>query len=141
MYIENRKGGMGMKKFKMSVAALVVALLVPSSTIAYGTGDWDDLGEHTFTDESKIFYSGGGDLKVCLSEDSQHGLYDLYEEDPFNPDDLVEKNVGYYGLPSNGWDSNGCHIFRDIGGFVDDGQAEFYLKIYDGGKATVHAWD
>lgn len=29
-----------MKKYKMSVAVMVVSLLVPSSTIAYGTGDW-----------------------------------------------------------------------------------------------------
>jgi hypothetical protein len=142
---------MSMKKFKMIAIALGVALLVPSSTFAssmesFGTGDWDDLGEDEFTDQSKNFLSGGGAFKICLSSDSQSGYYQLYEEDPFNPDDEVKNNDGTIGLyfktaGSNDFDENGCHIFNDVNGYVDGDQAEFYLAKYSGGNSTVHAYD
>jgi hypothetical protein len=134
---------MSIKKFKMSVAALVVSLLVPSFTFASGTGDWDDLGEHTFTDESKIFLSGGGDFKICLSSDSQLGDYQLYEEDPYNPDDIVYTNDGTksISIPSGNDFQFGCYVYKNISGYVDGDQAEFYLKKFSDGNSTVHAYD
>jgi hypothetical protein len=83
-----------MKKIKILVMSLIVALFVPSSVFAntvpqYGSGDWDSLGSDEFTNQSKIFLSGGGDFKICLSSNSQSGFYQLYEEDPYNRDDAV----------------------------------------------------
>ncbi|MGG3621963.1 hypothetical protein ABES25_00040 [Bacillus gobiensis] len=140
-----------MKKFKMIVAALIVALLVPSSTFAgsvepFDTGEWDYQGKDVFTDQSKNFKSGGGAFKICLSSDSKPGYYQLYEEDPYNPDDEVKNNDGTVGLyfktaGSKDFDSKNCHVWKDVNGYVDGDQAEFYLAKYSGGNSTVYAWD
>jgi len=141
-----------MKKIRMLVISLIVALFVPSSVFAntvpqYGSGDWDSLGSDEFTNQSKIFLSGGSDFKMCLSSDSQPGYYQLYEEDPYNPDDKVVSNgiTGTYfktaGTDSNDFNSNGCHVFENIGDYVDGDQAEFYLAKYSSGNSTVTAWD
>jgi hypothetical protein len=141
-----------MKKIKMLVMSLIVASFVPSSVFAntvpqYGSGDWDSLGSDEFTNQSKIFLSGGGDFKMCLSSNSQPGYYQLFEEDPYNPDDEVISNgvKGTYfktaGTDSNDFDSNGCHVFKNIGDYVDGDQAEFYLAKYSSGNSTVTAWD
>jgi hypothetical protein len=138
-----------MKKFQMIVVALVVALLVPSSTFASsGPGGWDYQGSDVFTDQSKNFKSGGGAFKICLSSNSKPGYYQLYEEDPFNPDDEVKNNDGTVGLyfktaQSKDFDSKNCHVWKNVNGYVDgtNGQAEFYLAKYSGGNSTVYAWD
>ncbi|MGG3574082.1 hypothetical protein ABES80_16625 [Bacillus gobiensis] len=135
-----------MKKSKMVVVAFAVALLVPSSTFASSTfaaGEWDYLGSDVFTNQSKNFKSGGGDFAICLSADSKSSYYQLFEEDPFNPDDKVGSGLYFKTAGSNDFDAEGCHIFRDIGGFVDgtDDQAEFYLAKYSSGNSSVRAWD
>ncbi|RAS87133.1 hypothetical protein [Priestia endophytica] len=139
-----------MKKIKMLVMSLIVTLFVPSSVFAntvpqYGSGDWDSLGSDEFTNQSKIFLSGGGDFKICLSSNSQSGFYQLYEEDPYNRDDAVYSNgirgLYYKTAGSNDFDSNGCHVFKNISHYVDGDQAEFYLAKYSGGNSTVTAWD
>lgn len=110
-----------------------------------GAGTWDYLGSDEFTTQSRNFESGGGDFMICLSSDSPHGHYALFEEDPFNPDDQVRTNDGLLnGLDFPGdFNSSGCYAFRGISGYVDgtNGKAEFYVAGYNGGVATVYAYD
>lgn len=135
----------------MIVAALVVSLLVtPSSSLAYtlaGAGEWDIIGSDEFTNQSEIFESGGGAFKICLSKKSKSGYYELYEEDPYNRDDVVYDNgvkgLYYKTAQSKDFDSKGCHVFKNINKYVDgtNNQAEFYLRKYSGGNSTVIAYD
>ncbi|MFE5430708.1 hypothetical protein [Peribacillus simplex] len=112
-----------MKKFKMSVVALVAALLFPSSTFASG---WDYLGEQSLYSngaESDVFASTGGDYKIC--RDSYVGpagklKVDLYEYDPDSYNDFVGTRYIERGK---------CAYFWGIGNFVDGGnEAEFFAK-------------
>ncbi|MBZ5753409.1 hypothetical protein [Metabacillus rhizolycopersici] len=114
---------MGMKKFKMSVVALVVALLIPSSTFASG---WDYLGEESLFsngDESDVYASTGGDYKIC--RDPYVGpagklKVELWEYDPESYNDYVGTRYIERGK---------CGYFWGIGKFVDGGnEAEFFAK-------------
>lgn len=141
-----------MKKFKMIVVALVVALLVPSAAFAssmetLGSGEWDYIGYDYFRTQSKNFYSGGGDFMICLDSSSPKGNYYLFEEDPYARDDKVA-GVYFNGGSGDNFYKVGnlphCHIFRDIGGFVDgtNDRAEFYVsRSTDTGEALVGAYD
>ncbi|MDQ0862401.1 hypothetical protein [Bacillus sp. V2I10] len=129
------------------IVTLVVGLFfaITPTTLA---GGWDHQGSDEFTNSSEIFLSGGGDFKICLSSDSQSGHYQLFEEDPYNPDDEVYSNDGTLGLTFNytipgdhDFDKNGCYVFKNISGYVDGDQAEFYLEKYSGGNSFVTAWD
>lgn len=110
-----------------------------------GAGTWDYLGSDQFTTQSRNFESGGGDFKICLSSNSPHGMYIMWEEDPLNPDDQVRTNDGLLnGLDfPRDFNSSGCYAFRGISDYVDgaNGKAEFYLAGYNGGVATVYAYD
>jgi hypothetical protein len=126
------------------IVTLVVGLsfAITPTTLA---GGWDYQGSDEFTKQSAIFKSGGGDFKICLSDDSKEGRYRLMEEDPFNPDDWVyaDTNIEYIGDPSfpEDFDENGCFVYKDIDEEVDGDQAEFYLIKWSGGNSTVTAWD
>lgn len=130
---------------------LIVALFVPSPVFAnnapqHGSGDWDYQGKDVFTKQSANFKSGGGDFKICLSENSKEGAYRLMEEDSFNPDDWVPADLyGGYSEPffPENFDSSGCLVYKDIGEYVDgnDNQAEFYLIKWTGGNSTVYTYD
>lgn len=135
-----------MKKIGVILALFALSFVItPATSYASGTGDWDPQGSDEFTNQSEIFLSGGGDFKICLSSDSQPGFYQLYEEDPYNRDDAVYSNgtrgLYYKTAGSNDFDENGCHVFRNISGYVDGDQAEFYLKKYSGGNSIVYAYD
>lgn len=110
-----------------------------------GAGTWDYLGSDDFTTQSRNFESGGGDFMICLDSASPHGHYAMFEEDPANPDDQVRTNDGLLnGLDFPGdFNSSGCYAFRGIGSYVDgtNGKAEFYVAGYNGGVATVYAYD
>ncbi|MCR8860924.1 hypothetical protein NQ113_27640 [Bacillus pseudomycoides] len=119
-----------MKKFRMSVVALIAALLVPSSTFAYtidplGAGEWDYLGEETLSSngaESHVYASGGGDYMIC--RDPYVGpagelKVELWEYDPDSYNDYVGTRYIARGK---------CGVFKDIGRFVDGSQAEFFAK-------------
>lgn len=122
---------MSVKKFKMSILALVAAWLVPSSTFAntinpLGAGEWDYLGEETLSSygaESHVYASGGGDYKVC--RDPYVGpagelKVELWEYDPDSYNDYVGTRYIARGK---------CAVFQGISGFVDGGnQAEFFAK-------------
>ncbi|MGW6663531.1 MULTISPECIES: hypothetical protein [Peribacillus] len=112
-----------MKKFLMSVVALVAALLVPSSTFASG---WDYLGEETLYSngaESHVYTSTGGDYKIC--RDPYVGpagklKVELWEYDPDSYNDHVGTRYIERGK---------CGYFWGIGNFVDGGnEAEFFTK-------------
>ncbi|RAS86424.1 hypothetical protein [Priestia endophytica] len=141
----NKRGGIIIKKFKMVVIAFVVALLVPSSVFAssiepFGSGDWDYQGKDVFTKQSAIFKSGGGDFKICLSKNSKHGSYRLMEEDPYNPDDLVDLSDPDFPYD---FDADGCYVYEGVDRAIDgnDNQAEFYVIKWTGGNSTVYAYD
>ncbi|OAS85894.1 MULTISPECIES: hypothetical protein [Metabacillus] len=125
-----------MKKFKMSVVALVAALLVPSSTFASG---WDYLGEESLYSngaESHVYASGGGDYKIC--RDAYVGpagevKVELWEYDPESYNDYV--GARYIGRGK-------CGYFYNIGGFVDGGsQAEFFAKSRTSSTIHLSFWD
>lgn len=103
-----------------------------------GAGEWDYVGGDIFATQSRNFQSGGGDFMICIEYGGANS-YELWEEDPANPDD----KVGHVLWPG-GFDSNGCHAFRGISKYVDgvDGQAEFYVKSFYGWPdSTVYAYD
>ncbi|MDN4075516.1 hypothetical protein [Fictibacillus terranigra] len=131
-----------MKKISVILAFIALSLIIPA--IAHA-GGWDYQGSDVFTHQSKIFLSGGGDFKICLSSNSKSGYYELYDEDPFDRDDVVYSNgirgLYYKTAGSHDFDSHGCHVFRNIGKYVDGDQAEFYLAKYSGGNSKVYAWD
>jgi hypothetical protein len=141
--IEKEVKMMKFKKFFMSLVLAFVVVISVYGEASAGTGDWDYQGSDEFTDESEIFLSGGGDFKVCLSSDSQPGDYQLYEEDPYNPDDIVYTNDGTksISIPSGNDFQFGCYVYKNISGYVDGDQAEFYLKKFSDGNSTVHAYD
>ena len=132
-----------MKKFKMSVVALVAALLVPSSALAntinpLGAGEWDYLGEETlysYGAESHVYASGGGDYKIC--RDSYVGpsgdvKVELWEYDPDSYNDYVGARYLARGE---------CGYFYNIGGFVDGSQAEFFAKSRTSSTIHLSFWD
>ncbi|TCP18729.1 hypothetical protein EV207_1693 [Scopulibacillus darangshiensis] len=113
-----------MKKFKISVMALVAALLVPSS--AFASSGWDYLGEETLYSngaESHVYASTGGDYMIC--RDAYVGpagalKVELWEYDPESYNDYVGTRYIKRGE---------CGVFRGIGNFVDGGnEAEFFAK-------------
>ncbi|MBP1081874.1 MULTISPECIES: hypothetical protein [Bacillus] len=132
-----------MKRIHIFFLVLLFASIVPLWTATAAAGEWDLLGGDRFSDESDIWPSGGGDYKICLSSESKPGYYQLFEEDPYNPDDQVKTGVYFKTAGSNDFDSNGCHVYKDIGGFVDgtDDQAEFYLKKYSSGESFAWFYD
>nr|MBC9205098.1 hypothetical protein [Paenibacillus sp. PL91] len=109
------------------------ASTIPFSTVSAASSGWDYLGSSTFTYSSAIAKSTGGDFLVCLAS-GPSGYYNLYEDDPDNPDD----RVGYVYLYAGA-----CGAFRSIGGFVDgdNKRAEFYVYKAFGGTATVDFYD
>lgn len=119
-----------MKKFTMSIVALVAALLVPSSTFASSiepfSSGWDYLGEETLYSngaESHVYASTGGDYKICRDRyvgSTSKLKVELWEYDPDSYNDYVGVR---YLAPGE------CGVFRNIGGFVDGGnEAEFFAK-------------
>ncbi|WP_165444956.1 hypothetical protein [Gracilibacillus phocaeensis] len=55
------------------------------NVLPYGAGEWDFIGHSYFRLESKMFYSGGGDLMIAIAIPFSGGarwLFKLYEEDP-----------------------------------------------------------
>jgi hypothetical protein len=66
--------------------------------------------------------------KIHITEMMQYILYGIRG--------LYFKTAG-----SNDFDSNGCHVFKNISHYVDGDQAEFYLAKYSGGNSIVTAWD
>ncbi|MFT9850089.1 hypothetical protein [Aneurinibacillus sp. REN35] len=137
-----------MKRVKLMIITFVWMLTTTSVSAngvdALGAGSWDYVGSDVFTKESRVFKSGGGDFKICISKDSRPGTYWLNEDDPIE-DDWVLPPLQYYGggFPNGDFDSKGCYVYRDIGGFVDgrDNQAEFKLTKDTRGNSTVRAWD
>lgn len=137
-----------MSKTKLIMMAFIwmVTTTVISATGKHAlAGSWDYKGSDVFTKESRIFKSGGGSFKICISKNSPAGTYWLVEEDSFNPDDWVLPPLTYYGggFPSGDFNKYGCYVYKNIGGFVDgrDNQAEFKVTKKTRGNATVRAWD
>ncbi|WP_079529532.1 hypothetical protein [Halobacillus hunanensis] len=136
-----------MKKLGVIFAMLAVSLIIPATSFANG---WDYQGRDVFTEESKIFKSGGGSFKFCLSSNSKDGTYRLYEEDPYSTDDWVPNSAldsGYDPTFKDGTfgSGNNCIVYRtyDIDEEVDgaNDQAEFYIKKWTGGNSTVTVYD
>jgi hypothetical protein len=91
-----------------------------------GAGVWDYLGSSTFYTQSKTFYSGGGDLKIIISQPyigpGFKWLYKLEEEDP-----LLNDTVASFEIPNDG----GIYeVIFNVRSFVDgsDGKAELHLS-------------
>ncbi|MCK6258967.1 hypothetical protein LCY76_20560 [Fictibacillus sp. KIGAM418] len=100
-----------------------------------GSGSWDYIGWDTFTKESEIFRSGGGDFKYCRDKyDSGTDVIELWEYDPESYNDYVGSRSVAPG---------DCEVFNSIGGFTDgtDGQAEFFLKKSSTRYANVYFYD
>ncbi|WNB91163.1 hypothetical protein [Bacillus sp. NEB1478] len=132
---------MQLKRIFMLFFVLTFSFVTPFLTTPAKAAGWDFLGGDRFSDETDIWPSGGGDYKICLSSESQPGYYQLFEEDPYNPDDQVRTGLYFKTAGSNDFDSKGCHVYKNIGGFVDGDQAEFYLKKYSSGESFVWFYD
>lgn len=104
-----------------------------------GAGEWDFLGTSTFKTRSKIFYSGGGDLKIYITQPySSTWSYKLYEDDPIY-DDLVSEFKLY---------SSGTYaVTFDVRNYPDSdgvsGKAELYLSKLTNplDSVTTEWWD
>jgi hypothetical protein len=133
------------KKTTLATALVTAAglLLTSPATAAEERGSWNYQGKDVFTKESRVFPSGGGDFKICLSSGSKYGSYRLMEYDPVGPDDIVSADgTGIDPYFPNDFDVNtNCLVYHDIGDEVDGAQAEFYLTKWSGGNSTVYAYD
>lgn len=97
----------------------------PISTL--GAGTWDPLGTSTFKNQSKTFYSGGGDLLIYITMPYKGpGItwwYKLYEDDP-----LVDDTISYFQSPVS---SGTIEVKFDVSNLPDSdgvsGKAELYL--------------
>ena len=106
-----------------------------------GAGVWDYLGESTFSIESSVFPSNGGDYMVSLihpKDKKAKFIYELKEQDPLWSSTVerftIEGPGEYYEVE-----------FRGISGWLDgdDNQAEFFLSKLAPSFTTVSAgfWD
>jgi hypothetical protein len=148
-------------KFRTSTCAFALAALTSTVAVAASAdtigvqgadtvviqdgGEWEYRGSDVFTEKSKIFHSGGGDLKVCLSEGSKHGRYQLKEQDTWGIDEIVFTRDGgdsYFWFPITGTRPE-CTVYTDLNKYRDeeDGQAEFYMLKWTGGNSIVEVYD
>lgn len=93
-----------------------------------GAGTWDPLGYSDFKSSSKVFYSGGGNIKIYITQPAGAGpdwWYKLYEDDSID-DDLVSS----FYLPNQA----GTWVVEfNVSSFVDgdNNKAELFLtKLY-----------
>jgi hypothetical protein len=138
----------------VALAALTSTVAIAASADTVGAQDpvsiqeggrWEYKGSDVFTEQSKVFYSGGGEFKVCLAEGSKHGQYRLKEQDDWDVDDNVRTydhgdTVFYFPTTA---ERPECFTYRDLDGYRDgdDGLAEFYLIKWTGGNSIVETYD
>ncbi|RAS86423.1 hypothetical protein [Priestia endophytica] len=132
---------MKLKRISMGLFALACTFIIPNAVnaadmITTGAGEWDYIDSDIFSHESKIFPSGGGDIKICLSSSPSEGYYYLYEEDSFASDDYIGKVYLK--------DMFDCKVFN-VHGYVDgnNNQAEIYVSKSpnDGQTAKIDFYD
>lgn len=92
-----------------------------------GAGVWDEIGQDTFYISSKVFYSGGGNVKVRFSQPyggkfGPKWEYIMYEQSP-----VIDRVVGKTKLDNEG--PGVYDIVYDVRGFVDgsNNKAELFL--------------
>lgn len=125
-----------MKKLKVILSAITVALCIPSTVFAsevvmYGAGEWDSVGyvesinlaTNTFN-VSQTVSSGGGNFKMRVTNVNAGNTYRVW---------LYEKDSGSYTPVHTsarvGYDDD--EITWDVSSFVDgsDGKAELFVHI------------
>ncbi|SDK23135.1 hypothetical protein SAMN05216243_2450 [Sediminibacillus albus] len=138
---------MTMKKIATILTLFMLTFLIPTAVFAsngtLGAGEWDYLGsdsvyangDYNYTD---TFYSGGGNLKVCVSNfDSNSGndsvRINLYNYNP-NHHFLVAAHDEQIGS-----DGVACKTFTDLSFWVDgsNNKAEFKFVI----EGTYSSWN
>jgi hypothetical protein len=122
-------GGIALKLKKLGVSMVLtsIALAIPF-TSAFAASGWQKLGTYN---ESQVFNSGGGYVKVCAHAPVGILEFTLYEYDPDNADDYVD--TLYLGDGS-------CQTVN-VAKFVDGSnkKAELYYKSSsDGTSVTVY---
>nr|WP_259549632.1 hypothetical protein [Heyndrickxia oleronia] len=93
--------------------------------VPFGAGEWDYLGYSSFKSQSKVFYSGGGDLLIYITQPRSGGakwLYKLYEEDP-----AWSWAISSFELPN---EAGTFEVTFDVRDAVDgdNNKAELYLS-------------
>ena len=108
----------------------------------FGAGEWDDLGTDVFKSTSKVFYSGGGDLAVFISQPYVGPLfswkYRIREEDT-----LTSTTIDSFDLPN---ESGTFEIYySNISDYVDGDNKKAEIFIHKMTMATedvtVHIFD
>lgn len=121
-------GGTGMRLKKLGISLLLsaVAIVTPLSSAFADTSGWQKLGTYN---ESQVFYSGGGYIKLCAHAPIGILQFTLYEYDPDNADDYV--TTTYLG------DGDCQSIYVDK--FVDgaNNKAELYYKSSSNGTSVT----
>ncbi|MCM3347207.1 hypothetical protein [Cytobacillus kochii] len=107
----------------------------------FGAGEWDYLGSSTFKSKSAVFYSGGGNFRVWISQPHAgpgfKWSYRLMEDDPVG-DDQIDR----FDVPN----SAGTYQYEwNVRSFVDgdNKKAEIYLHkmTMPTYSVTVDVWD
>lgn|SRR5699024_6339189 len=123
------------KKVKMSIVALVTALLIPSSALA---SPWTYVGEETLPRngyESDVYPSKGNNYRICRDDFTgpDKVKVELWEYDPLDPNDYVGTRYIEKGE---------CGYFWNIDPHVDGGdEAEFFAKSRTDSSFHLMFWD
>ncbi|WP_173918991.1 hypothetical protein [Halobacillus sp. Marseille-Q1614] len=132
-----------MKKIKLLGLLLISIMVFPSSGLAtpttLGAGEWDTILDTSITATSSgartpIVYSGGGDLRVCVSGIQPYNDVRLllYSDNGSGDsvDDFVPPRMTYYN--NSTVSPLFCFNKVDARPHVDgsNNKAEFYLKVY-----------
>lgn len=109
----------------------------------YGAGEWDSLGSSTFKSNSKVFYSGGGNIKIHIYQpyigSNFSWKYQLREQDP-----MFHDTIKSWEHPNK---SGTYEVILSVGSYVDDngqaGKAELYVKKLTVATTSVTSywWD
>ncbi|WP_445486563.1 hypothetical protein [Niallia sp. 03133] len=109
--------------------------------VTFGANEWDLIGSDFVKTYSKVFYSGGGDLKMYIVQPNVgpgfRWLYQLMEEDP-----TIDDNIDNFELPN----SPGVYeLIWNVRSYVDgdNNKAEIYLKrnSMTTQTVTIEVWD
>ena len=138
---ENDTSMVNLKITKISDYPMLQPYTYPTMSIM-GAGEWDLIGDETFRNNTSIYNSGGGNLRLVINQPTNGGLfptnymYNLKEDDP-----LWQATIDSFYLPGQG-------IFEvefNVSGFVDgdNNKAEVFLQKLNMTSTDVYVqfWD
>ncbi|WP_052404741.1 hypothetical protein [Bacillus rubiinfantis] len=127
---------MNFKKQKTSLVIGLILLLAPSAAYA-GAGEWDSKKVYSFTDKSPIYYSNGGNVRVCQLSGPENEIV-AYDDDPGSGDDRI--SPGGFMVPGQKLKTGKC-VTYDVSEYKDGDNVEFYITTTAKSKIKVEFAD